>query len=79
VKGTLQDIPGCLSGLLLLPFPQDWVAITEGGRLHKDVNEKENTVITMLELYWPGTLTFFVSPIYLAKWLVQFWLISPSV
>lgn len=47
MKGTLKDIPGCVSGLLL-PFPQDWVAITEGGRLHKDMNEEENTVITML-------------------------------
>lgn len=33
---------------LLLPFPQDWVVITEGGRLHKDVYEEENTIITML-------------------------------
>lgn len=30
------------------PFPQDWVVITEGGRLHKDVSEEENTVIAML-------------------------------
>lgn len=78
MKGTLEATPGCIAGLLL-PFPQDWVAITEGGRLHRDVNEEENSVITMLQLYGPSTLIIFVSLVYLAKWLVQFWLISPSV
>lgn len=78
MKGTLEAIPGCIAGLLL-PFPQDCVVITEGGRLHRDVNEEENSVITMLQLYWPSTLTLSVSLVYLAKWLVQFWLISPSV
>lgn len=78
VKGTLKDTAGCVSASLL-PLLQGWAVIREGGRLHKDGNEEENTDITVLELYRPSTLTFFGNPIYLAKQSVQFCFISPSV
>lgn len=47
VKGTLKDTAGCVSASLL-PRLQGWAVIREGGRLHKDGNEEENTDITVL-------------------------------
>lgn len=64
---------------LVPPLHQDCIMIREGGRLQRGVNEEENSVITMLQLYWPRTLTAFVSLVYSVKQSVQFWLASPSV
>lgn len=64
---------------LVPPLHQDCIMIREGGRLQRGVNEEENSVITTLQLYWPRTLTAFVSLVYSVKQSVQFWLTSPSV